>query len=82
MKTALPGRCAGTRWATATERVLPMDKSLLDHLHSSLLVADGAIGTMLYARGVPLEVCFDETNLSRPDLTDLNADNDIQMNTD
>ena len=45
-----------------------MDKSLLDHLRSFLLVADGAIGTMLYARGVPLEVCFDETNLSRPDL--------------
>ncbi len=33
-----------------------------------MLVADGAIGTMLYARGVPLEVCFDEINQSRPDL--------------
>ena len=45
-----------------------MPSSLLDHLHSSLLVADGAIGTMLYARGVPMEVCFDEINLSRSDL--------------
>ena len=33
-----------------------------------MLVADGASGTMLYARGVPMEVCFDEINLSRPDL--------------
>ena len=45
-----------------------MTTSLLDHLRSSLLVADGASGTMLYARGVPIEVCFDEINLSRPDL--------------
>lgn len=45
-----------------------MTTSLLDHLRSSLLVADGAIGTMLYARGVPIEVCFDEINQSRPEL--------------
>lgn len=45
-----------------------MNVSLLDHLRSSMLVADGASGTMLYARGVPMEVCFDEINLSRPDL--------------
>lgn len=45
-----------------------MSTSLLDHLRSSLLVADGAIGTMLYARGVPMDVCFDEINHSRPDL--------------
>ncbi|MCY3772475.1 MAG: bifunctional homocysteine S-methyltransferase/methylenetetrahydrofolate reductase [Gemmatimonadetes bacterium] len=45
-----------------------MNTSLLGHLRSSMLVADGASGTMLYARGVPMEVCFDEINLSRPDL--------------
>lgn len=45
-----------------------MTTSLLDHLRSSLLVADGAIGTMLYARGVPMDICFDEINQSRPDL--------------
>ena len=45
-----------------------MNTSLLDHLRSFMLVADGASGTMLYARGVPMEVCFDEINLSRPDL--------------
>ena len=45
-----------------------MNTSLLDHLRSSLLVADGALGTMLHARGVPMDVCFDGINLRRPDL--------------
>ncbi len=31
-------------------------------------VADGAIGTMLYGRGVFLNVCYDELNLKQPDL--------------
>ena len=32
------------------------------------LLADGAMGTMLYARGVPLDACFDHLNLTRPEL--------------
>ena len=32
------------------------------------LVADGALGTMLYARGAFINRCFDEINLSSPDL--------------
>ncbi|MDR7420525.1 MAG: bifunctional homocysteine S-methyltransferase/methylenetetrahydrofolate reductase [Armatimonadota bacterium] len=32
------------------------------------LVADGAMGTMLYARGVPYDHCFEAQNLNRPDL--------------
>ena len=31
-------------------------------------VVDGAMGTMLYARGVFLNVCYDELNLRQPDL--------------
>jgi homocysteine S-methyltransferase len=31
-------------------------------------VVDGAMGTMLYGRGVFLNVCYDELNLRRPDL--------------
>ncbi len=31
-------------------------------------VADGAMGTMLYSRGVFLNVCYDELNLRQPDL--------------
>lgn len=32
------------------------------------LLADGAMGTQLHARGVSFEACFDELNLSRPEL--------------
>jgi methionine synthase / methylenetetrahydrofolate reductase(NADPH) len=31
-------------------------------------VADGAMGTMLYGRGMFLNVCYDELNLKQPDL--------------
>jgi homocysteine S-methyltransferase len=39
-----------------------------DRLASRVLVADGAMGTMLYSRGVFINRCFDELNLSAPDL--------------
>src|SRR2546422_8338816 len=32
------------------------------------VLADGAMGTMLYARGVAYERCFDELNVSEPGL--------------
>ncbi len=32
------------------------------------MLGDGAMGTMLYARGVPFDQCFDATNLNDPDL--------------
>ena len=31
-------------------------------------VFDGAMGTLLYRRGVFVNVCYDELNLSRPEL--------------
>ncbi len=40
----------------------------LEALDSRVLVADGAMGTMLYARGIFLNRCFDELNLTEPDL--------------
>jgi methionine synthase I (cobalamin-dependent)/5,10-methylenetetrahydrofolate reductase len=39
-----------------------------DQLAQRVVVADGAMGTMLYARGVFINRCFDELNLSSPDL--------------
>jgi len=39
-----------------------------DQLSKPVLVGDGAMGTMLYARGVFLNRSFDELNLSSPDL--------------
>ncbi len=43
-------------------------QGFLDALDTRVLVCDGAMGTMLYARGVFLNRCFDELNLTRPDL--------------
>ncbi len=40
----------------------------LTALESGVVVADGAMGTELYRRGVSFEQCFDELCLSRPDL--------------
>jgi methionine synthase / methylenetetrahydrofolate reductase(NADPH) len=39
-----------------------------DQLSKRVMVADGAMGTMLYSRGVFINRCFDELNLSQPDL--------------
>ncbi len=40
----------------------------LDALNQRVLVCDGAMGTQLYARGVFVNRCFDELNLTDPDL--------------
>ncbi|MBV9405380.1 MAG: bifunctional homocysteine S-methyltransferase/methylenetetrahydrofolate reductase [Acidobacteriaceae bacterium] len=37
-------------------------------LESKIIVADGAMGTMLYAKGIFINRCFDELNLSSPHL--------------
>src|SRR6185436_13945500 len=37
-------------------------------LESRVLVCDGAMGTMLYSKGVFISRCFDELNLSSPHL--------------
>jgi methionine synthase I (cobalamin-dependent)/5,10-methylenetetrahydrofolate reductase len=37
-------------------------------LQSKIVVADGAMGTMLYAKGIFINRCFDELNLSSPHL--------------
>lgn len=34
------------------------------------VLADGAMGTLLHSRGVPLDACFDELNLSNPALVE------------
>jgi methionine synthase I (cobalamin-dependent)/5,10-methylenetetrahydrofolate reductase len=50
-------------------RLFGKDKdSVLDRLKEQVLVGDGAMGTLLYSRGVPLEVRFESLNLTRPEL--------------
>ncbi|RQW86045.1 MAG: bifunctional homocysteine S-methyltransferase/methylenetetrahydrofolate reductase, partial [Geobacter sp.] len=42
--------------------------NFLERLYEQVLVGDGAIGTMLYARGVTAESGFERLNLTNPDL--------------
>ena len=39
-----------------------------NRLASKIVIADGAMGTMLYAKGIFINRCFDELNLSSPQL--------------
>jgi methionine synthase / methylenetetrahydrofolate reductase(NADPH) len=40
----------------------------LEKISKGVLVCDGAMGTMLYSKGIYLNKCFDELNLTNPDL--------------
>jgi methionine synthase I (cobalamin-dependent)/5,10-methylenetetrahydrofolate reductase len=44
------------------------NETILQRLTMGPLLSDGAMGTMLHARGVNFEQCFDELNLTDPDL--------------
>jgi homocysteine S-methyltransferase len=43
-------------------------KPFLEALDERVLICDGAMGTMLYAKGIFLNRCFDELNVTQPDL--------------
>src|SRR3954464_12558527 len=45
-----------------------MSQSLLERLKVAPLLCDGAMGTYLYAKGIFINRCYDELNLSQPDL--------------
>ena len=45
-------------------------RDLLARLAAGPVVADGAMGTMLYERGVYLNRCYDEVNLTAPELVE------------
>ena len=45
-----------------------MVKSFQETLKNKILVCDGAMGTVLYNRGIYINRCFDELNLINPDL--------------
>lgn len=45
-----------------------MEQQFLQLLRQRPLLCDGAMGTLLYARGIAYEKCFDELNLSQPEL--------------
>ena len=43
-------------------------KSFRERLHNEVIVFDGGVGTYLYEKGVYINTCFDELNLTNPDL--------------
>ena len=43
-------------------------EAFAERVKNSVLLFDGAMGTMLYAKGVYINKCYDEINLSKPDL--------------
>src|SRR5947207_11110167 len=45
-----------------------MEHILLEQLQQRPLLCDGAMGTLLYARGITYEQCFDELNVTQPEL--------------
>jgi homocysteine S-methyltransferase len=44
----------------------PVSHPLVERVRDGPLLGDGAVGTMLYARGTPLDACFDVLNLHDP----------------
>src|SRR5438046_1837061 len=45
-----------------------MSNDLLSRLKEHPVLCDGAMGTLLYAKGVFINKCYDELNLTQPDL--------------
>lgn len=62
-----PQRDAAATWTCYNELIM-IKNSFTDRLSHSVLIGDGAMGTMLYLHGAFLNTCFDELNLSRADL--------------
>jgi methionine synthase I (cobalamin-dependent)/5,10-methylenetetrahydrofolate reductase len=50
----------------------------LEELNSSVLCGDGAMGTELMSSGVPVDVCFEELNVSAPDVVSRIHDSYVQ----
>ena len=51
---------------TAEPTLLSRAAEFRNKLQSKIIVTDGAMGTMLYAKGIFINRCFDELNLSAP----------------
>src|SRR5271169_1937262 len=45
-----------------------MAQNFIDRLKQSPVLCDGAMGTLLYAKGIFINRCYDELNLSQPEL--------------
>jgi methionine synthase / methylenetetrahydrofolate reductase(NADPH) len=45
-----------------------MSNPLLERLDKGLLLGDGAMGSLLYEHGIPYSECYEELNVTRPEL--------------
>jgi methionine synthase I (cobalamin-dependent) len=58
---------AGAALSVTETTIEPATDSALDRLFAGgVVLCDGAMGTMLYDRGISLNLCYDELNLSQP----------------
>jgi methionine synthase / methylenetetrahydrofolate reductase(NADPH) len=55
-----------TQTPTSATTAVSRAAEFRDQLSNRVLVADGAMGTMLYTKGVFINRCYDELNLSAP----------------
>src|SRR5271167_1486889 len=54
------------RWSSCILKRMAID--LLTRIKQSAVLCDGAMGTLLYAKGIFINRCYDELNLSAADL--------------
>jgi len=54
--------------ATSSPKLQSKAKAFREQLPTAVFVADGAMGTVLYSKGIFINRCFDELNLSMPEL--------------
>jgi len=47
---------------------LGIEKKFIESVQERVLLCDGAMGTMLYNKGIYLNLCFDELNLTNPEI--------------
>ncbi len=66
--TSAGGAARGATGCTTAATAPRRQKSFLDSAKQSIVVSDGAVGTMLYSRGIFLNRCFDELCLSNAKL--------------
>src|SRR5260370_12968969 len=45
-----------------------MPQNFIERLKQSPVLCDGAMGTLLYAKGIFINRCYDELNVSQPEL--------------
>jgi homocysteine S-methyltransferase len=50
------------------KRRFDIGKKFLELVRAKVLLCDGAMGTMLYNKGIYLNLCFDELNLTNPEI--------------